>query len=77
MHSLPPDAWWNLYFVTDAYDPRDRRADLAQQLITYFSTQDGFSWMEQARPLCSWPHGSPARVLTRTRAVAHFPSCLR
>ena len=46
---ISPQEWWPLYFVSDVYDARDRRADLAQQLITYFTSADGFFWVEQAR----------------------------
>lgn len=52
---ISPQEWWPLYFVSDVYDARDRRADLAQQLITYFSSADGFFWVEQARCVfCLW-----------------------
>ena len=49
---ISPQEWWPLYFVSDVYDARDRRADLAQQLIIYFSSADGFFWVEQARGVC-------------------------
>jgi hypothetical protein len=59
---ISPQEWWPLYFVSDVYDARDRRADLAQQLITYFSSADGFYWVEQARgsPLPACVHAAAA-----------------
>jgi hypothetical protein len=41
--------WWPLYFPAETYDARDRRAELSEQLIAYFSSEAGFRMVEQAR----------------------------
>ncbi len=46
---LSPGAWWPLYFPDEAYEAKDRRAELAEQLIAYFASDDGFDMVEQAR----------------------------
>jgi len=46
----PVPAWWPLYFEGTAYDERDRRAELAEALLAFFTADDaGFALLTAVR----------------------------
>ena len=46
----PVPAWWPLYFEDCAYDERDRRAELAEALLAFFTADDaGFALLTAVR----------------------------
>ena len=46
----PVPAWWPLYFEEAPYDERDRRAELADALLSFFAADDaGFALLAAVR----------------------------
>ena len=44
--------YWLAYFPDEAYDSRDRRAELTEALCGFFATAAGFSLIAKARVVC-------------------------
>ena len=83
----PVPAWWPLYFEGAAYDERDRRAELADALLAFFTADDaGFALLTAVRacatrrwtlvlsPLYGRWFATPAPAI---RCRSTMPSCAR